>query len=247
MKIKEVYDFLDFIAPFDTAAPWDNCGLSVGSLSDDVTKIVVALDVTNKVIDKAVEVGAELVVTHHPLIFDPVKVVESDSVLYKAVKSGVTFISSHTCLDKAVGGVNSCLARLTGIKNINDCQSDEFLKIGEIEPCSVKDFAVKVKNALGGMVAYTDNGKVIKKVALCSGSGGDLIAAAKAEGADALLTGEAKHHEYLEAENLGVALLCAGHYETEVPVCKYLHRALKQQLDGVIVIDFSGEAPVNYI
>ncbi len=247
MKIKAVYDFLDFIAPFNTAAQWDNCGLSVGSLNNEVTKLVVALDVTEDVINKAKEVGAELVVTHHPLIFDPVKAVESDSILYKAIQSGITFISTHTCLDKAVGGVNYCLARLAGIKNIKDCHSDEFLKIGEIEPCSADEYALKLKEALGGMVTYTESEKLIKKVAFCSGSGGDLVGAARSEGADALLTGEAKHHEYLEAKNLGVALFSAGHYETEEPVCDYLRRTLKVQFDDVEVINYSGDKPVKYI
>ncbi len=247
MKIKEVYDFLDFIAPFDTSAEWDNCGLSVGSLDNDFTKILVALDVTDEVIDEAVKMGAELVVTHHPLIFNSVSQIEGSGLLYKAVKSGVTFISSHTCLDKAIGGVNDCLARKAGICNVQHETIDEFLKIGEIDPCTPKEFAEKIKTALGGAVAYTDNGKAIKKVAFCSGGGGDLINAAAVMGADALLTGEAKHHEYLEAKCLGVALFAAGHYETEVIVCDYLSDILTKQFDDAEVVVFKGKSPVNFV
>ena len=247
MKIKEVYDFLDFIAPFNTAAEWDNCGLSVGSLENDFTKILVALDVTEGLIDEAVRVGAELVITHHPLIFTPVLKIESESLLYKAVKSGVTFISSHTCLDKATGGVNDCLARKVGIKNVKSSEVDEFLKIGEIEPCSASEFAERIKNALGGKVAFTDNGKTIKTVAFCSGGGGDLINAAAEAGADALLTGEAKHHEYLEANRLGVALFDAGHYETEKVVCEFLRKSLDIQFDDAEVLIYDEKPPVNYI
>lgn len=247
MKIKEIYDFLDFIAPFDTAAEWDNCGLSVGSLDNDVTKVLIALDVTDGVIERAVETGAELVLTHHPLIFNPVSRIDGDSLIYKAVKSGVTFISSHTCLDKAIGGVNDCLARKVGVKNIRNSQIDEFLKIGEIKPCKASEFAEIVKNALGGKVAFTDNGKTIKTVALCSGAGGDLIEAAATEGADALLTGEAKHHEYLEAKRLGVALFDAGHYETEVVVCEFLRKVIEGQFDGLKVEVYNGQDFINYI
>lgn len=247
MKIKEVYDFLDFVAPFETSAEWDNCGLSVGSLDNEFTKILVALDVTDEVIDEALKSGAELVITHHPLIFNSVSQVGSEGILYKAVKSGITFISSHTCLDKAIGGVNDCLARKAGIKNIQHQTIDEFLKLGEIEPCTVREFAQKVKCALGGAVAFTDNGRIISKVAFCSGGGGDLINAAASMGADALLTGEAKHHEYLEAKHLGVALLTAGHYETEVIVCDYLCDILIKQFDDAEVMVFKGKSPVNYV
>ncbi len=247
MKIKEVYDFLDFIAPFDTAAEWDNCGLSVGSLENDFTKILVALDVTEGLIDEAVKIGAELVVTHHPLIFTPVSEITSDSLVYKAVKSGVTFISSHTCLDKATGGVNDCLARKAGIKNVHTTNVDEFLKIGEIKPCKASEFAQIIKNALGGKVAFTDNGKDIKTVAFCSGGGGDLINAAAEIGAEAFLTGEAKHHEYLEANRLGVALFDAGHYETEVIVCEFLRKSLDIQFDDAEVLIYDEKPPVKYI
>ena len=247
MKIKEVYNFLDFVAPFNTAAQWDNCGLSVGSLDNDFTKIVISLDVTEKVIAKALEIGAQLVVTHHPLIFNPVTLLQSDSLVYKAVQSGITFISTHTCLDKAIGGVNDCLARKAGIVNVQHKTVDEFLKIGDVEPCTVKEFAEKIKDSLGSAVAFTDNGKTIKRVAFCSGGGGDLIGAAAAMGADALLTGEAKHHEYLEAERLGVALITAGHYETEVIACDYLYDLLSKQFDNADVVVFKDKSPVRYV
>ena len=247
MKIKEVYDFLDFIAPFKTAAEWDNCGLSVGSLENEFTKILIALDVTEPVIDEALKIGAELVITHHPLIFTPVSQVDADSLLYKAVKSGITFISSHTCLDIATGGVNDCLGVRVGIKNICKTDVDEFLKIGEIEPCKASDFAQKIKDALGGKVAFTQKDKIIKKVAFCSGGGGDLINAAACIGADAFLTGEAKHHEYLEANRLGVALFDAGHFETEVVVCEFLRKSLALQFENAEVLIFEEKSPVEYI
>ncbi len=247
MKIKDIYAFLDSIAPFCTAAEWDNCGLSVGSLDSDVSKVIIALDVTDGVIETAVGEGAQLVITHHPLLFNPVAQIGADSLVYKAVKSGVTFISSHTCLDKAVGGVNDCLAHKVGITNLRQSQVDEFLKIGEIDSCSPEEFAHIVKNALGGKVSFTDNNTTIKTVALCSGGGGDLIDAAHLEGADALLTGEAKHHEFLQANHLGTDLFVAGHYETEVIVCEALYNKLAQNFKDIEFILYEGNAPVKYI
>jgi putative NIF3 family GTP cyclohydrolase 1 type 2 len=180
------------------------------------------------------------------LIFDGVKSIEEGTVLYNAVRSGLTFISSHTCLDKAKGGVNDCLAEVVGIKNIRNSDVDEFLKIGEIEPMTADELAKRIKDTLCGKVTYTDNGKLIRTVALCSGSGGDLVSVAAVEGADALLTGEAKHHEMLDSQTLGVSLFVAGHYETENIVLEHLKTALENEFDGLCVEIFS-PAPVKYL
>ncbi|MGN0526543.1 MAG: Nif3-like dinuclear metal center hexameric protein [Acutalibacteraceae bacterium] len=247
MKIKEIYDYLDGFAPFSTAAEWDNTGLSVGSLENDVKKIFIALDVTSYSLKEAVNFGADLFLTHHPLIFNPVTVIESNSLVYKAVASGITFVSAHSDLDKASGGVNDALAERCGIKNLRTSDIDGFLKIGEIESCSAENFACTVKSALGGIVSFTNPEKVIKKVALCSGSGGDLITVAKAEGADALLTGEAKHHEYLLSKELGISLIVAGHYETENIICEKLADMIKTEFADVEIKVSSEPAPVNYI
>ncbi len=247
MKIKEVYDFLDFIAPFDTAEEWDNCGLSVGSLKNDFNKILVALDVTEEVIDEAVEIGAELVVTHHPLIFTPLTKVEGESLVYKAVNSGVTFISSHTCLDKTAGGVNDCLAVRIGLKNIRHSGVDGFLKLGDVDPVSAENFALQIKETLDASVNFVSSSKPIETVAFCSGGGGDLIKAAAEIGADALVTGEAKHHEFLEAKRLGVALFAAGHYETEVVVLEFLRKSLALQFDGVEVFVLNSVSPTKSV
>ncbi len=248
MIVKEIYDFLNSIAPFDTAEEWDNCGLLVGSYEKEVKKIYIALDVTNAVLEDALSFGTDLVVTHHPMIFAPISEVLADSLVYKAVASGMSFIASHTCLDKANGGVNDCLANKVGIKNLKMSENNEFLRIGEIEPCSAEDFAKKIKDALGGAVSFTDAGKTIKTVALCSGSGGDLVEEAKNIGADAFLTGEAKHHEYLLSKELGVSMFVAGHFETENIVCKYIYNSLKENFGNEIEIKVSDlKNPVKYI
>lgn len=237
MKIQNVYDFLNEKAPFNTAAQWDNTGLSVGSLDKAVTKIILSLDVTKGVIETAQNVGAELLITHHPLIFNPVKRIPCDSVLYKAVNSGITFISSHTCLDKADGGVNDCLKKAVGIINDYASQFDEFFKVGFLEkPMMPNEFAAYLKTALGGSVRYCDAKKPIKKVAFCSGSGGEYAEFSRAEGADALLTGDASHHEFLEALDCGVSLFAAGHFETEIVVIDYLYNILTEKFGSEIEI-----------
>ncbi len=248
MTVKDIYNYLNEIAPFETAEEWDNCGLLVGAYEKEVKKIYIALDVTSNVIDDALSFGADLVITHHPMIFNPVSQILCDSIVYKAVASGMSFIASHTCLDKAEGGVNHCLANKVGIKNLKTSENDEFLKFGEIEPCSAEEFATKIKSALGGAVSFTDAGKTIKTVALCSGSGGDLVAEAKNIGADAFLTGEAKHHEYLLSKEIGISLFVAGHFETENIVCEYLYNSLNEKFRNEIEIKVSDlKNPVKYI
>lgn len=248
MTVKDIYDYLNSIAPFDTAEEWDNCGLNVGSFDKDVKKIYIALDVTNDVLEEAKSFGADLVITHHPMIFNPVSKILCDNLIYKAVASGMSFIASHTCLDKAAGGVNHCLANKIGIKNLKTYAENDFLKYGEIEPCTSEEFAKKIKSALGGAVSFTDAGETIKTVALCSGGGGDFVAEAKNMGADAFLTGEAKHHEYLYSNNFGISMFVAGHFETENLVCEYLYNSLNEKFGNEIEIKVSDLGnPINHI
>ena len=152
--VKDIYAFLDSVAPFSTSAPWDNTGLLVGDFSKEVKKVMLSLDVTGDVIDEAVKNNVDLVITHHPLIFEGVKSVTSDTLLYKAVTSGISFIASHTCLDIAKDGVNDCLANVLGVKNIVSVEEDVFLKIGEFEEKT--EDAIKMLFSLIKTVDFSD-------------------------------------------------------------------------------------------
>ena len=231
--VKDIYSFLDSVAPFSTSAPWDNTGLLVGDFSKEVKKVMLSLDVTGDVIDEAIKNNVDLVVTHHPLIFEGVKSVTADTLLYKAVSSGISFIASHTCLDIAKDGVNYCLANVVGVKNITSFEEDVFLKIGEIEEKTEEEFVSLLKEKLSCNVSYNSTGNKIKKVALCSGSGGDLWALAKEMKADALLTGEAKYHEFLDASFNDITIFACGHYETEIVVIDTLREKLENEFKNI--------------
>lgn len=247
IKVRDIYDFLNEFAPFSTQEEWDNSGLTAGSFEKKVSKIFISLDVTRKTVNEAKNFGADLVITHHPMIFAPISQITDDMTVYEAVTSGMSFIASHTCLDKAVGGVNTCLAEKTGLKNITDTE-DGFLKIGEIEATSADAFAEHLKKVLGGRVSYTDSGKAITRVAFCSGSGGDFVSLAKQYGADALLTGEAKHHEFLLSEDIGISLFVAGHFETENIVCEKLKDVLNERFPNQLEIKVNDSGnPVKHI
>lgn len=231
--VKDIYSFLDKIAPFSSSAPWDNTGLLVGDKNKEVKKVILSLDITSDVIDEAIKNNVDLVITHHPLIFEGVKSVTADTLLYKAVASGISFIASHTCLDIAKDGVNDCLANAVGIKNIYSVEEDAFLKIGEIEEQTEDEFVSLLKEKLNCNVLFNSTGKKIKKVAFCSGSGGDLFSLAKECGADALLTGETKYHEFLDASFNNISIFSCGHFETEIVVIDTLKEKLEKEFKNI--------------
>ncbi len=220
LTVQQVYDFINDRAPFETQVAYDNSGLLVGHPDTEVKGIHVALDVTNAAIDEAIANGANLIVTHHPMMFSPIKrLVETDCdarLLCRLIRAGIALISAHTNLDQAPGGMNDVLAATVGL---TDVQGEGFVRVGTLKKAmTAQAFAAQVSEALGDVVRVMGDGaKQVTRVGLCSGSGSDEWPAAALMGADAFLTGEVKHHIALQAADSGVVLLEAGHHATEVP------------------------------
>lgn len=220
MKAAAVYNFIDKLAPFDTAADFDNSGFLVGNPDDEVSGIVVALDCTEKAIKTASDTGANLIVTHHPLIFDPIKKIHSDSLVYKLIQNGISLISAHTNLDFSKNGVNDVLCARLGLSEVRGHfpvgeQAFE-LRSGRLPHIFTADeLAQYIKDRLGGYVKYSSCKKQLKTVAVCSGSGGSMLSRAVKLGVDAYITGDVKHSVFLEAEQPGIAIFDAGHFNTE--------------------------------
>ncbi len=226
--IRDIIEYIEGFAPLGSAMEFDNVGLLVGSPETEANRVLVALDITPDVIEEAKELGAELIISHHPVIFKPISRIPRESVVYRLIENGISALCMHTNLDLSpVFGVNTCLADAVGIKNYSFAEG-ECLLIGELdEAVTNAKFAAGVKAALGcDGLRFTLGNKLVKKIAVCSGSGGDYAPLAKELGADALLTGEIKHHEILDAVNLGVAVVDAGHFKTEdiviAPLCEKL-------------------------
>lgn len=234
--VKDIYNYIDIIAPFDTQEEWDNSGLLVGDFHFEITKILFALDLTDDVINQAIECGANLIVTHHPVIFKPVSEVLSNSLVYNLIKNDISIICVHTNYDKAVDGVNDILCNTVGFSKCVKVDGT-CLNVGEFEkPVPVNMFAKHIKSVLGGIVRYNSTNKELKKIAVCSGSGSDFLTLAKELECDALLTGDGSHHKFLEANELDIALFCAGHFETENIAISPLMDKIKNEFDVECVL-----------
>ncbi len=243
--VKDIYNFIDSFAPFYTQEEWDNSGLLVGDECKIIHKAVFALDITTEVINQAISQNTDLIITHHPVIFKPVSNVLSDSLIYKLVKHDISIICVHTNYDKAVGGVNDILCDTIDLpysKVENTC-----LNIGALSnEMTAFDFANFLKDKLFGTVRYNNADKLIKKVAVCSGAGSDYLELAKELNCDALITGDASHHTFLDANEMNISVFACGHFETENLAIKPLLERIKNKfgIDCVLAIQ---ETPVNTI
>lgn len=241
---------MDQIAPLETQMDWDNSGLLVGDPGQAVTKILVALDATIPVIREAEALGAELIVTHHPIIFHPVKRFLAGEPPYEAASRGIAVYSAHTCYDMAAGGVNDVLAAALGLRDCVPLWEEHpgqeggrrFGLAGDL-PCAMsrEELSGWVEEALGqrpGFVRHLPEAgpEVIRRVAVCGGAGADSIEEARALGCEAYITGDVRHHEYLEAARLGLLLMDAGHFATENIAMPPLRDRLAEALPGVEVL-----------
>ncbi len=202
-------------APFETAEGFDNVGILIGDDFLEVSKCVICLDVTQGVCDEAAGMGAELIISHHPVIFEPLKNLSSKSIVYQLISEGLSVLSAHTNLDKASGGVNETLIETLDFDNKTLIEGTDCFKC-TVDFSSGEELAKYVKEKLSvDSVRLYDAGFPIESVALCCGSGGGLLPFAVECGADALITGDVKHNIVVDAENYGITLIDAGHYETE--------------------------------
>lgn len=242
-KVKDFYGYLNSIAPFETQEDWDNSGMLVGDMDTEVKKVAVVLDITHEEIKKAKAIGADLIISHHPVIFSPVKSVTKGSVPYELVASSINALCCHTPLDIADGGTNDSLAKLLGIEVTR--ADDPILRLGTVEPTTAENLAGKIAKTLNTKVRYADAGRKIEKIAICTGAGCSLIEAAGE--IDAFITGDASHHNFLDCIQAGITLIAAGHYETEIVVVPVLVKKLQAQFPDIEIIDIKQENPIKFI
>ena len=251
--VREIYQYLDGLAPFALQMDFDNAGFLVGRGDRQVKKILVSLDITQEVAEEAGELGAELIVSHHPVIFHPAKsVTDADPdgrVLLALIEKGIAAICAHTNLDAVSGGVNDILAQRLGLTQIEQLHQDGVdaagrpYGIGRVGntvglPRYAPEFAAFVKETLGANgVRYVDARRPVRRVAVGGGACADMLRDALALGCDTFVTADVKYNGFLDAKALGVNLIDAGHYPTEQVVVPVLAKWLSDGLPQVEVVE----------
>ena len=245
MTVQDVYCLLDQKAPFSSAEEWDNSGLLIGDPTAPVNGVVVALDVTDDVREYAVKKKASLIVSHHPIIFDPLTSVKVDSAVYRAIQAGMSVISAHTNADKAADGVNDALCAVLGLSD-TVVTEDGFCRIGTLPAnMSAAVFADYVAHCLETAVRIKAGTDEIRTVAVCGGSGADLVIPLL-EKADAAVTGEVKHHEWLSVPG-AKTLVDGGHYTTEIHVVNRIANWIQAADPSLTVWPYVGTAPYQTV
>ena len=255
MTIRELYAFLEEKIPRSLSCDWDNDGLMVcANDKAEVKRVLVALDITAAVAEQAIKEGYDLVVSHHPLIFHPLKsVAVGETIANKVIRlltSGISAMSFHTRLDAVGGGVNDVLANAVGLCDVTPFGKDgeEIGRIGNLpQPMTLKNFAALVKDATGAKyVQISDGGKLVSRVAVLGGGGAGESGAAAAAGADTYLTGDLRHDQLTEAPERGMNLVQGGHFFTENLVCDRI-RELLLEADETLTVDIVNSYPAEFV
>lgn len=233
MTVYELYKKMIARLPDSLAEAWDNDGLMVCPDKDaPVRRVLLALDVTENVVDFAIENRFDLILSHHPLIFRPLSSLTEDTPVgrkvIKLIESGIAVISFHTRADRVDGGVNDVLADLLELSEVEPLGEDGMGRVGYLEePITLEVFAARVKKALGAPILnVADGGDLVHKVALLGGEGKDYLSAAIASDADTYLSGNLGYHTLEDAPELGINLIEAGHYYTEQAVLGFFEELL---------------------
>ena len=231
-SINEVYDYLCELAPLSLQMEFDNSGFQVGRGRDPVRLALLALDVTNEVVEEAISLGAQLIVSHHPLIFNaPKRISDADpgtERLLRIMENRIAVISMHTNLDIAEGGVNDVLIRLLGAEPLETLDASGCGRVGELDTLyTMPDFLSRCKEKLQvSGLRYYDAGKPVHRLAVMGGAGGDSLEDAWKKGCDTYVTADVKYHQFLRAQELGINLIDGDHFCTETPVIPVLRDQL---------------------
>lgn len=240
--VYDIFNFIDGFAPFESQMDFDNSGMLVGDFSKKVKKAIICLDITKDVINESLNIGADLIISHHPVIFHPIRCLTSDSIPYLLAKNDISAICTHTNLDLSPIGVNYCLFEKLKLKNksaLSSCNGYDFGYCGTMEKeMSSEEFAKSVKFTLNcESIRFTSISKKINKVAICSGAGGSFILDVKKQNCDAFVTGEIKHSDILFANDNGISIFNVGHFKSENIVIPHLKRILQEKFDMIEFVE----------
>lgn len=243
LKVNDLINIMEKYAPVKFMESYDNVGLMVGDRECEVTKILIALDCTLKVIDEAIAKGCNLIITHHPLLFRKPKNITTDTLhgkkLIKLINNNINVYSSHTNLDSVPNGINEIIMKLLGFNESEiietSCEAFEagLGRIGILEEAkSLEELIKQVKNSLNvGTIRYCgDENKMLRKIAVINGSGQDYISKAIAKGAECIITGDTTYHYISDYNEEGISIIDAGHFDTEWPAMKIVSENIEKEI-----------------
>ena len=237
MRVRDIINVIEEFAPSSIQEGWDNSGLCIGSPDDEVTSILLALDCTPELIDEAVECGADMIVTHHPLIFSGLKKISSDDLVgravIKAIKNGISIYAAHTNADKVLSGVSGAMARRLGLENVSILADEgDGTGLGVVgtlpHPLTSRQALELVKERFGLKVVKSSKPVEgpVTKVAMCGGSGASLIKAAQKAGAQLYISGDISYHNFFTQNDF--MIMDIGHYESEIDIVEILFSLIKK-------------------
>ena len=238
----EIYNFIDKIAPFSTQMSFDNSGFLIGDKNEVVNKVLLSLDITLDVINECKKINANLIISHHPVIFHPLKNIYNNSIPYLLIKNNISSICAHTNLDLYSKGVNYCLFNSLCLNDMSTLSFYNDLPLGFYgtlsNEMSAFDFAKFVKKQLKcENIRFTDVNNKIKKVAVSSGSGGSLVRNAIENNCDAFVTGEIKHSDILFSNENNLSIFDVGHFRSENVIVPYLKDILQKEFNMVEFVE----------
>lgn len=253
MKVKELYAKFCERIPASLSEEWDNDGLMCCADGDtDVARVLVTLDVTEEIVDYAIESDFDLIISHHPLIFRPLRAINDEGHIgrkvIKLLESGISVFSFHTRADKVSGGVNDCLCDVLGAFSSEPFGEGMLGRIFTLdEPSSLEDFAYRVKTQVGGdLLRYADGYNNVRRVAVVGGDGKGYVADAIAAGADTFISGRIGYNVMEEAAEMGINLIEAGHFFTEQPVTDFF-RDLCRAFDPSLYVEVASSNVIKIL
>lgn len=238
MKAQQIINKIESFAPPSLACEWDNPGLLVGSKDREVKRVLLALDINKKTVSEAISNGCQMIVSHHPLFLSGVRKIDFDTpegaLIKLLIENNITAFSAHTNMDAANGGINDTLANMFSLSDVGILEpTSGGLGIGRYgnlpKEMLASEFSQIVCKKLNTPYVRINNDQMIKRLAICSGGGGDYVKFAKEHNCDCLLTGDVKYHHALDADDHGITVIDAGHFPTEKLVCNIFYDILKDE------------------
>lgn len=254
MRCRKLIEILEELAPLSMACEWDNPGLLAGRSDKEVNMVYLAVDVTDSVLDEAISCGADMIITHHPLIFKPLKKVNDEDFIsrriLKMIQNDVSYYAMHTNFDAAPGCMGDLAGKRLGLKDrkilevMGKTPEDREYGIGVCgsleRPMTLQETAEAVKAAYGlpyvTVFGAPEGKRKLSTAAICPGAGGSTLKEALRSGSDVYITGDISHHEGIDAVANGMAVIDAGHYGIEHIFTGFMEQFLLEKLGGQVMI-----------